>query len=256
MWGSNHIVVAQDCVVPAKHEASVPIRMEDDGIPLPLGDWAIEPQGLGPGVMAARTLFSDSQSHLMARVLNNSLKPKTLSANLLLSMAELVQCLSGTGHGPTDSLLADSDAHCDSMLFDESAVPVSSSPQPAMVPTDGAELLASSVSAATSDATDPDSSTSASGDQQDHIDSLLRNLPLDLTPDQRDRAETFIRSYANVFSKSEYDIGRTNTLVVRTSSRTALTRMSTALISSSYGVTRPRSFRLLTSTFSTCWSTT
>jgi len=57
------------------------VCMKDDGIPLPPGEWAIEPQGLGLGVMAARTLFSDSQSQLVARVLNNLLKPKTLSAN-------------------------------------------------------------------------------------------------------------------------------------------------------------------------------
>jgi len=206
----RHIVVARDCVVPAKHEANVPMRMEDDGIPLPPGDWAIEPQALGPGVMATRTLFSDSQSQLVARVLNNSLKPKSLSANSLLSMAEPVQCLSGTSCKPDNLLLADSNAWCDSMLSDESVVPVLSSLQPAMVPTDGTELCESSVSAATSDATDPDSSTSPSGDQLDHIDGLLRSLPLDLIPDQRDRVENFIRSHANVFSRSEYDIGRTN----------------------------------------------
>jgi len=57
----RHIVVTQNCTIPARHEANVPIRMEDDGIPLPPGDWAIEPQSLGPGLMAARTLFSDSE---------------------------------------------------------------------------------------------------------------------------------------------------------------------------------------------------
>jgi len=92
----RRIVVAHDCVIPAKHEASVTIRMEDDGIPLPLSDWAIKPQGLGPGVMAARTLFSDSQSQLVARILNNSLKPMSLRANSLLSTAEPVQCLSSS----------------------------------------------------------------------------------------------------------------------------------------------------------------
>jgi len=35
-------------------------------------------------------------------------------------------------------------------------------------------------------------------------------LPDDLTLDQKQRAETFIRSRANVFSRSEFDIGRTN----------------------------------------------
>ena len=57
---SRRVVVATDCIVPAKHEANVPVRMEDDGLPLPSYDWAIEPQGLGPNVMTARTLFSDT----------------------------------------------------------------------------------------------------------------------------------------------------------------------------------------------------
>jgi len=52
---SRHVVVASDCIVPAKHEVNVPVRMEDDGLPLPSYDWAIEPQGLGPNVMTART---------------------------------------------------------------------------------------------------------------------------------------------------------------------------------------------------------
>ena len=56
----RRIVVVDDCVIPAKHEANVTVHMEDDGLTFPPGDWAVEPQGLGPGVMAARTLFSDS----------------------------------------------------------------------------------------------------------------------------------------------------------------------------------------------------
>jgi len=123
--------------------------MEDDGIPLPPGDRAIEPQGLGPGVMAARTLFSDSQSLLVARVLNHSLKDKTLCANSLLSMVEPVQCLSGTGCEPSDFLLASDNAPCDSQLLDESASPASSVLQPTMASTDETALLASSVSATT-----------------------------------------------------------------------------------------------------------
>ena len=100
------IVVTSDCIIPAKHEANVPIQMEDDGIPLPPCNWAIEPQGLGPNIMTAHTLFSDTQTQLVARVLNNSTRGKSLSANSFLSMAELVQCLSGTGCEPA-SLLFD-----------------------------------------------------------------------------------------------------------------------------------------------------
>ena len=89
----RRIVVAHDCVVPAKDEANITVHMEDDGISVPPGDWAVEPQGLGPGVMAARILFSDSQSQLVARVLNNSLKPIIVTA-LIPKDYDLSRCKS------------------------------------------------------------------------------------------------------------------------------------------------------------------
>jgi len=127
-----------------------------------------------------------------------------------MSIAEPVQCLSITGCELGNSMFAGSNALCDSMLSDESVVAVSPSVQPATGSNDGTELRASFVSAVTPDATDPDSSSSHAEDQLDHISSLLRSLPSDLTPEQRDRVEIFIRSHANVFSRSEYNIGHTN----------------------------------------------
>jgi len=111
----RRIIVTHDCVIPAKHEANVSVHMVDEGVHLPPCNWAIEPQGLGPGVMAARTLFSDSQSQFVARILNNSLKPKSL------------QCLSGTGNELKGSLFVDGDDSSDSVSLDESVMPVLSS---------------------------------------------------------------------------------------------------------------------------------
>jgi len=108
--------VASDCTIPAKHEANVLVHMEDDGLTLPPYDWAIEPQGLEPNVMTARTLFSDSQPQLVARVLNNSCEDKVLPADTFLSMAKPVQCLSDDGHKPT-SLLAKGDKSQYDTLF-------------------------------------------------------------------------------------------------------------------------------------------
>jgi len=100
----RRVVVTSDCIIPAKHEANVLVRMEDDGLTLPPYDWAIEPQGLGPNVMTARTLFSDSQPQLVARVLNNSCEDKVLSTDTFLSMAKPVQCLSDGCHKPASPL--------------------------------------------------------------------------------------------------------------------------------------------------------
>jgi len=184
--------------------------MEDDGLPLPSYDWAIEPQGLGPNVMTARTLFSDTQSLLVARVLNNSTRDKTLSANSFLSMGEPVQCLSYTASDPASMTTDSSSPFCASQLFQEPFLPATSSLSPNPVSADGTVRLASPVSSATVDAKASGSTPPFSEGQLDHIESLLQRLPDNLTLEQKHRAEEFIRARANVFSRSEFDIGRTN----------------------------------------------
>jgi len=162
--------------------------------------------------MAAHTLFSDSQSQLVARVLNNSLKPIALMANSFLSTAELVQCLSGSGSADlSDVLLVDSSDSIDCVMPAVSAMLVSDSLCSSPTTTVETGLRTATVSSTTTaDHTDSDSSDSLSENAHDHIDSLLRSLPSDLTDAQRGRAEAFIRSHASVFSRSEYDIGRTS----------------------------------------------
>jgi len=94
---------------------------------------------------------------------------------------------------------------------DESAMLVSDSLRSSPTQTVETGLCAATVSSTmTADRTDSDSSDSLSENAHDDIDSLLRSLPSDLTDAQRDRAEAFIRSRASVFSRSEYDIGRTS----------------------------------------------
>jgi len=108
--------------------------------------------------MAAHTLFSDSQTQLVARILNNLLKPKTLQANSLLSMAEPVQCLSGTGYGLDNLSIAESDFLNVFVHPDELSKPVLSSLRPAMVQTNGIGLRTSTVMTPTAEVTGSDSS--------------------------------------------------------------------------------------------------
>ena len=155
--------------------------------------------------MATCTLFRDSQSQLVARILNNSLQPMSLRANSFFSTAEPVQCISGSGSAElSDVLLADGGDSVDCVSHDESAMLVSSSLRSPPTQTEDTGLCASTVSSTTADdRTDSDSSTSLSENEHGHIDSLLHSLPSDLTDEQRDHAEAFIRSRASVFSRSE-----------------------------------------------------
>jgi len=67
--------------------------------------------------VTARTLFSDSQPQLVARVLNNSCEDKVLPADTFLSMAEPVQCLSDDGHKPASPLAKGDQSQYDTLFW-------------------------------------------------------------------------------------------------------------------------------------------
>jgi len=100
------------------------------------------------------------------------------------------------------------------------------SPSPDLLSTTGRDptttLCATTVSASTTAACtgsavtpEPDATLvaetapSTADDLYSHIQCLLDGLPDDLMVEQRTRAMAFIESRSNVFSRSEYDIGRT-----------------------------------------------
>jgi len=158
--------------------------------------------------MTTRTLFSDTQPLLVACLMNNLAQDKTLSANSFLSMAKPVQCLSDTDCTAASTTTDSSSPFCASHLFQEPFLPATSSSTPSPVSADGTVHLASSVSSATADAKASGCSSPSSEGQLDHMESLLHRLPDDLTLEQKHHAEEFIRTCANVFSRSEFNIGR------------------------------------------------
>ena len=95
---------------------------------------------------------------------------------------------------------------------------------------------------------DPDPPDTPSEYVHDHLDSLLRGLPSDLTDEQRDRAEAFIRSRASVFPRSEYDIGCTSIIPHRIDTGEHIPHFE------HFAVILRRSFRSLTSMFKICLS--
>jgi len=112
--------------------------------------------------MTARTLFSDSQPQLVARVLNNSCEDKLLPTDTFLSMAEPVQCLSDDGHKPASPMVEGNRSQCDTLFWGESASPVSLSSLSSQMSAGEIALCASSVSTAIDEAMASSSSTPSS----------------------------------------------------------------------------------------------
>jgi len=213
----RQVTVSENYIVPARHEANVPVKMSDEGVPHPVDDWIIETKQLSSRVMTVRMLINVNQTRLVARVCNYSDKPYELKADCYLARAEPVEYVPGPGEKLSDCV---------------SSVPVSSgtAKSPDLLPTTERDpttalrattITASTTAAGAEVATVPDTTTTsvtdatsametapstdspAADDLYSHIQCLLNGLPDDLTAEQRARATAFIRSRSNVFSRSE-----------------------------------------------------
>jgi len=95
--------------MPPQHEASIPARTSIDGTPHPPSYWAIVLRILELGVMAARTLLSDSHGETVARICNYIGRPYTFRADGFLGLAEPVVHVTGSdGKAVGSSLATDS----------------------------------------------------------------------------------------------------------------------------------------------------
>jgi len=222
----RQITVLESCVVPARHEANISVEMAELNIPHPADNWVIETKQLSSRVMTARMLVDPKQERLVARICNYSDEPYSLEAGSCLTRAEPVECLPGPGEEISNRAC---NGNCNYRIQPMSVLSGDSAP-PGLSPITGRDLAAAlnvatgnanvtatGAETATTPVTKP---TTAMGstpstdnpmpdDPYGHIKCLLDGLPDDLTAEQRAYATAFIQSRANVFSYSEYDIGRT-----------------------------------------------
>jgi len=93
----RQVMVKENYIVPARHEANVPVKLSDKDIPHPTDNWVIETKQLSTRVMTVRTLINGNQERLVARVCNYSDEPYKLKGDYYLACAEPVECIPGPG---------------------------------------------------------------------------------------------------------------------------------------------------------------
>ena len=86
----RRIFVSEECIIPPRHEANVPVRMMYDNLHSPVSDWTVEPRVVRPGAVAARTLLSDERVDTVARVCNYWDTSHVFKADSFLGLAEPV----------------------------------------------------------------------------------------------------------------------------------------------------------------------
>jgi len=213
-------MVSENYIVPARHEANVPVKMSNKDIPHPTDNWVMETKQLSTRVMTAWTLIDGKQKRLVARVCNYSDEPYELKADYYLARAEPMECIPGPREKFCEEPCTSSGINMLSMFMSTGAI-VSTDLLPMAqrdpvttlcTTTIGASMTAADAESATASATDaavatetaPSTDNPTADDPYSHIQCLLDGLPDDLTDEQRARATAFIRSRSNVFSRSEY----------------------------------------------------
>jgi predicted aspartyl protease len=226
----RRIYVEEDVVIPPAHQADIKSRMTWSNLRTPAGTWLVEPKQLRPGVHVARTLLDDQNSYVAVRVVNVSGKKQRIRGGTCIGEVEGVDvckelvaegdrwghaeqepglpgsdrfvsgcsglAASVVGPGPEYSESAGSDLGEPGLL--ESVTPGRNGPVPGHL------------GPAKTGQSEPMAVTSLSQTVVDPVEVLTSTLPTDLTAEQRRVMEDLIHRNADVFSKDEFDIGRSS----------------------------------------------
>ena len=189
----RRIYVEQPVVLSPRSITDVPVRMAWNSFRVPPTEWLMEPRQFDTGVYAARTLLPEKETRAAVRVINASQSPYQLGEGACLggagpatvidpesSLAWEVDGPTCTGYG--SSCLCGSGRETDRPLW-----PADRPPRQATrdKEADGTDL-----------------------DTDDYLQPVVASLPSELSPDERVAAIQLIRENRDVFSKSEFDLGR------------------------------------------------
>jgi len=167
------------CVQPGT-QANVPVKMTLSNWRTPAADWVVETKKWRPGVFVARTLLSNDTQCAAVRVVNVSAHPFKLAEGRLVGEAKMVV---DAGCGPGLALSAGQMRRTDMQGTGSATVSTAASPTPEQLSTRG---------------------------DVEHLKPVIDALPPELSVTQREAAVKFIHDNAQVFSKGEFDIGRTS----------------------------------------------
>ena len=169
----RRIYAVESVVVQAGHATNVPVTMALSSLRQTTGDWAVEPRSLGIGILAAGTLMRDDGRRSAVHVINVSQEDFVLGQGEFIGEAEQVTAADNEGTAWRPSEGEDVDEK-------EAAVSPERPVEEANFPENW---------------------------NAEHIQVVIDNLPAELDFDQRMAAKKFIRDRAELFSKSDYDIG-------------------------------------------------
>jgi hypothetical protein len=177
----RRMYVQNEVIVPARKETEVTARSTLIDVRQVSTNSMVETRRLSSGVYVGRMLLPAAHRNLTVRIVNTTAKDQRLPADFYL------------GNISSVSIVHDEGSKADKPADHEGRPPC---------PTPAASTRARTVKARTvHDQVDGEPSV---------IEKLLKDLPTELTHEQRSQVEALLTRYVDTFSRDEYDVGHTD----------------------------------------------
>lgn len=230
----RRIYAEHDVAIPSGHAMDIPVIITRPDLKQSSPAWATEPKRLSENVLTARTLFTDGATSAAVRAINFSDKQFVVRQGSLMADAEAVSVVKAQNGEGNSASVGEGDV-AGGFAGKSSGVTLAGGPagqpcreqQSLMNDDDRTENVQAGGFAGRTppsgdliDFTDigkaQERSCGLSGNAVEHdsetvhVDELINRLPTELTEEQRIKAATLIRKNAGVFSRSPFDLGRTD----------------------------------------------
>ena len=173
----RRLYTGESVILEPHSQRDLVVRTVWSTLPPSHADWMVEPATLKPGIMLARTLLAESPEESYVRVTNCSATAACLEAGELLAIAEAVPRVGCLDLDEQSVQSPDTEHRSDTDIPGTNNIDPEKGPQ-----------------------------------LPEHLMVLWESLPSTLTAEQKRRVSKFLHDYANVFSKSNTDLGRNSML--------------------------------------------
>jgi len=175
----NRIYVDEDCVVVARSQRDLPVQITWPDLRAKSEGWAMEPRSVRDGVIVAQTLTADHSLHSAVRIVNKTDKSNYFKAGTYLGAAQAVQVCHGAAENDAESTVIGSITRDNKHIRGNAGSTFENTEEPR---------------------------------DFSHLQCVIDTLPKDLLGEQRRAATEFVHEYADIFSRSDFDLCRTDLL--------------------------------------------
>ena len=199
----RRVYVENDKLLPAKHGSYVSVKLTVSSLNKVADAWSLDSSVIGDGVFSANVVVPNCSFRAVLPILNTSEADVALKEGTYLGCAKAATIIDAPFANDGNDVTLD--VNCDDVMSKPASVVDVNSVE--------CRLISTLEQGSAVNNNDSNDLTSFSDDEYGHMKCIFESLPETLSTEQRDRAINLLKSRSAIFSKGEYDLGRTPLLL-------------------------------------------